>query len=127
MFDFTPLLAIGIPSVISLVGVIWGAAWLRKSNKESNDNSAFKTITDQLFRDNADLREQLGAVKTRVTELESNKRDNERRIGHLEDELRDSKEANGRLARYVKKLIRLWPSGTSLPEPDEGIDWESHS
>lgn len=126
MTDLTPLLAVIIPSIISLLGVLAGVTYLRKSNKESNDTSSFKTITDQLFRDNADLREQLGGVKLRVNELERTKKDNEERIEHLEDELRGAQEANSKLSRYLKKLIRHWPTGTSLPEPDDSLDLDAH-
>ena len=123
-------LPIIIPSVIALLASIVGYFLLRKSSKESNDTNAFSAVTDQLFRLNESLGKKIEDLERKVTSLEALATATEAEKDALklkldleEAKLRDTKVVNGALGRYLGKLIRLWPEGTTLPLADEPVDW----
>lgn len=139
--QLSPLLSIALPSLIAVTGVIIGAVYLRKSQREANKNAAnandanaFKVVTDQLFADNAVLRQGLATVTQKVTQLELDIRAKDVRIGDLEDDLEDTQKSLRRqiniarqLANYIGRLISLWPANAGPPPaPEPPIDWQKH-
>lgn len=134
------LLSIIIPSVIAALGVGLGAYWLRRSNREANQNEAkegdtnsFKVVTDQLFRLNEDLAKQVGTLNTRVQNVEAELQVERNKNNALSEELEDTgqKLKSSRLvvvhlANYIRQLISNWPGSTPPPAPHPPIDWEVH-
>lgn len=130
------LLPIIIPAVITIVGSIITAIIVGRRNKEANNTDAFQAVTDQLFELNKDLRTDVENLKKEVADLRT---DNEAKdaenatlhhengelheeVGKLRDEVAVMTKANGALLNYARKVIRLWPAGTTLPSPDEPIE-----
>jgi CHASE3 domain sensor protein len=124
------LLPIIIPSLIAMAVSVVGYFLIRKSSKESNDTNAFSAVTDQLFRLNESLGRKIEELEKKVTTLESlaaaveaEKDGLKLKLDAVEAELRDMKVVNGALGRYLGKLVRLWPTGTTLPQADEPVEW----
>lgn len=140
----TPLvnfLSIAIPSAIATVGVLFSAWLLRRSSRESNkntatanDTNAFKVVTDQLFADNAALREDVNGLKEEVKALKEAVEAKDSKIEQLEDELEDTDskwrhqiDITRQLANYIRRLITAWPKNAGPPPaPEPPIDWERH-
>lgn len=135
------ILSIGIPSAIALVASWIGATLLRRSNRESNQNTAdandtnaFKVVTDQLFADNAVLRGELGELRGEVKELKELVESKDVRNAELEGELEDTNRSlrhqvniTRQLANYIKRLISQWPATAGPPPaPEPPIDWRKH-
>lgn len=133
------ILSLVIPSAIALIGIAIGHFLLRRSTRESNNTDAFTVVTDKLMVlvNNAEAR--IIKLEERVKELENalTAQESENKALHLENtglhreiaevkaELGEVKRLNNSLSSYVEKLIRHWPQGITMPEPDEDFDWES--
>lgn len=117
------ILAIVFPIIGLVAGSVVTALFLRRSSKEENDTNAFKVVTDQLFALNEDLREDLTNVKKQVAVLETTVATQATELRTVQAERDSLKEVNGQLSRYLGKLVRLWPRGEHLPEPDEDVTW----
>lgn len=139
--NLAQILSVAIPSVIAVIGVWLSALYLRKSQRESNvntananDTNAFKVVTDQLFADNAVLRGELAELREEVTALKESVATKDETIGRLEDELEDTDnkwrrqiDITRQLANYIKRLITYWPAEAGPPPaPEPPIDWEKH-
>lgn len=135
------ILSVAIPSVIAVVGVLISAWMLRRSSRESNkntatanDTNAFKVVTDQLFADNAALREDVNGLKEEVKQLREAVQAKDSKIEQLEDELEDTDskwrhqiDITRQLANYIRRLIAAWPKNAGPPPaPEPPIDWERH-
>lgn len=145
----TPLLinflSIALPSLIAVGGVWITAAYLRRSNRErnqndrdiaeeTNDQNAFKVVTDQLFRLNDGIRLEMDELRKKVVALEGLVTEKNERIQGLESEieetnlaLRHQVDVGRQLANYIRRLITFWPTDAGPPPaPEPAFDWERH-
>lgn len=120
------LLAESIPSVITVLGVGFGVAYLRKTNKEQNQTSAFGLVTDQLFKLNDGFRADLELMRRDLKDVKSQLAEKDARIEGLEDELEEGSLLVRSLAQYIRRLINKWPTGTPVPPPEPPVDWTMH-
>lgn len=130
------LLPILIPSAIAAIVSIIAAILAGRRSKESNSTDAFEAVTAQLFKLNTDLRADVETLKREVAELRTDNtaKDEENaqlhhenaslheEVGNLRDEVAVMTKTNTALLGYAKKLVRMWPLGTTLPIPDEPVD-----
>lgn len=133
------------PSIITLIGVIVANLWIRRSARERNQNdrevaddtngtNAFTTITNQLFKLNDDLREEVDTLKKQVGTLMRDAAHYKEQIGQLTEDLEETDKkwrsqisVTRQLANYIKLLIAAWPMGAGpIPDPDPPIDWKVH-
>ena len=135
------ILSIVIPSLLAVIGVLGSAFYLRRSQREANNNTAeandtnaFKVVTDQLFADNKLLRDDVNGLKEEVRQLKDAVANKDEKIGALEEELeqtdarfRHQMDITRQLANYIKRLISHWPlEAGPPPAPEPAIDWEKH-
>lgn len=125
-----------IPAVIgaaaALISSIITAVLVRRSNKESTGVALFEVATQGLkaLIDSAEAR--IKALEDEVSQLKAERIENkikieeyETKVDTLSDEVGTLKQLNTSLRRYIAKLVRSWPQGISLPEPDEPVTWEN--
>ena len=131
METLTSLAPAGAAVIAAVVASLITAAFLRRTGKEQNDTSAFTAITDKLFRLVEEAEERIANLEGEVKELKLERAENRRlitesedRVDNLEGEVKSLRGVNGRLSRYVGKLVRNWPQGEHLPEPDEPVTWD---
>lgn len=141
----TGLLSIAIPSLIALIASVIGYLLLRRSQAEknridlelgsdANDTNSFKTVTDQLFRLNDDLRGDIEKLRVEVSTLMVEVASYKAQIGQLTEDLEETDQKlrsqlsiTRQLANYIKRLIASWPAGAGpVPNPDPPIDWSLH-
>lgn len=105
--------------LVAVISSLVTSGFLRRSNKEANDTTAFKTVTDQLFALNETLHEDVEQLRGEVKELRGIVTVQEKELSALREENGDLKRKNLGLTKYVKILIEAWPLGTPPPAPDE--------
>lgn len=114
--------------VTAVIGALLGSLLLRRTGKESNETNQFTSITNALFKRAEQQDKDMADMRVEITELKKQYTAQAAELGNVQRELDDEREAtkelkrvNASLVRYVSKLSRLWPQGTTLPEPDEAI------
>lgn len=119
--------------VLAVITGIIASYFLRRSAREANNNTReanttsgeqneFKLITDALFK-RADLQDvEIATLKRQFGEQSIELEVVRAELEAEKNSTKDLKRVNASLVRYVSKLTRLWPQGTTLPEPDEPIN-----
>lgn len=113
--------------LVAIISSVVTSYFLRRSSKESNDTTAFKTVTDQLFAMNKTLSDDVEELRTEVKELRTTVTAQEGELSTLRSENGELKRKNHGLSLYVKLLIQSWPVGDPPPVPEETPDWDSLS
>lgn len=121
-----PWIPVVVAALAAIVASLITAWFLRRSNKEANDTSAFKVVTDQLLALNAGFRSELDEVKRELKEVKNTVAAQEKELEATREGRDDARRANAALAGYIKKLLALWPVGSTPPGPDGALDWQSH-
>lgn len=125
------LLPIIIAAILTFTASVVAAFLIRRTGKESNETSTFDVVTNKLFALVEDADQRIKALEEEVKELKAERKDNlriiqeyEGRVEVLAGEVETLRGVNGRLSRYLGKLVRAWPQGEHLPEPDEPVTWD---
>lgn len=113
--------------LVAVISSLVTSGFLRRSNKEANDTTAFKTVTDQLFELNKTLHTDVDDLRAEVKELRGMVTIQEKELSTLRAENGELRRTNHGLALYVKLLIEMWPVGSPPPAPEETPDWEQLS
>lgn len=119
-----------IAAVLTFTASVIAAYLLRRTGKESNTTNTFDVVTDKLFDMIKLADERIDGLEQEIAELKAERKENrkvileyEGRVETLEGEVETLRVVNGRLSRYVGKLVQAWPQGEHLPEPDEPVAW----
>lgn len=135
------VLSFVLPSLFGALSAVIVALFVRRSNRESNNNGAatndineFNAITGALFKRVEELEKRAEKQDAKIADLQSKERQAVRDLATKDEEIRvikielgESRRVNGALARYLKKLIRTWPQGGNLPIPDEPLDLDNYA
>ena len=126
MTGVEPWIPVIVAAMAAIIASLITAWFLRRSNKEANDTNAFKVVTDQLLALNAGFREELDEVKKELASVKATVALQEKELEATREGRDEARRANAALAGYIKKLLALWPVGSTPPGPDGVLDWERH-
>lgn len=118
-----------LPALLGFISVLVAQAVTRRSQREQNQNTGtanettqFEAITNALFKRVEALEKTVKSLEDANAEAKAALALKDRENDLILDELADMRRVNGALIRYIKKLTRAWPNGTTLPSPDEPLD-----
>lgn len=119
------LLPVAIPLVTAIFASLITSWFLRRSNKEANDNNAFKVVTDQLFQLNDDLREEVAELRSEVKEVRGQLKTQATELEQTKDDLERARAENRSLSDYVKVLLAWWGKSDTPPAPEHELNWDN--